>query len=185
MNNQSAPINQPLRQDRAKDDAWIRAYLQRVPFGMIATEYESQPFIKPTLFVYDAAEHAIYIHGALAGRMRTNLEFNPRVSFSIAEMGRLLPADSAKEVGVEYASVVVFGSMEVLSDADEARHGLQLLLDRYFPHLKPGTDYKPIMPRDMETTAVYRIRIDSWSGKEEHARPDYPGAFNYPATGAA
>lgn len=181
MNNQPTPINQPLRKDRAKDDAWIRAYLQRVPFGMLATEYQGQPFLKPTTFVYDEAEHAIYIHGAMVGRMRTNIELNPRVSFCIAEMGRLLPADTAMEVGVEYASAVVFGKAEVITDAEQAQHGLQLLLDRYFPHLKPGTDYREIVPEELNITSVYRIQISSWSGKEEHTRPDFPGAFRYPA----
>jgi nitroimidazol reductase NimA-like FMN-containing flavoprotein (pyridoxamine 5'-phosphate oxidase superfamily) len=185
MDKQPTPINQPLRKDRTKDDAWIRAYLQRVPFGMIATDYKGQPFLKPTLFVYDEAEHTIYIHGALVGRMRTNIEINPRVSFCIAEMGRLLPADTAMEVGVEYASVVVFGEAEVLTDANQARHGLQLLLDRYFPHLKPGIDYREIIPEELDITAVYRIKIDSWSGKEDHAKQDLPGAFSYQAPGTS
>jgi nitroimidazol reductase NimA-like FMN-containing flavoprotein (pyridoxamine 5'-phosphate oxidase superfamily) len=181
MSDQPIPINQPLRKDRAKDDTWIKAYLQRVPFGMLATEYEGQPFIKPTLFVYDGAEHAIYIHGALAGRMRTNLELNPRVSFCIAEMGRLLPADTAMEVGMEYKSVVVFGRAELLTDADQRRHGLQMLLDRFFPHLKPGIDYREILPQELDITSVYRIQIDSWSGKEDRAKDDFPGAFTYQA----
>jgi nitroimidazol reductase NimA-like FMN-containing flavoprotein (pyridoxamine 5'-phosphate oxidase superfamily) len=181
MNKPSVPINQPLRKDRAKDEAWIKSFLKKTPFGMLATEYEGQPFIKPTLFVYDEMEHAIYIHGALVGRMRTNLEKNPRVSFCVAEMGRLLPADTAMEVGMEYASVVVFGTVEVLSNSDQARHGLQLLLDRYFPHLKPGVDYREILQEELDQTSVYRLQISSWSGKEEHARQDFPGAFTFQA----
>jgi nitroimidazol reductase NimA-like FMN-containing flavoprotein (pyridoxamine 5'-phosphate oxidase superfamily) len=181
MNKQPVPINQPLRKDRAKDDTWIKAFIQRVPFGMLATEFQGQPFIKPTLFVYDEAEHAIYIHGALVGRMRTNLETNSRISFCIAEMGRLLPADTAMEVGVEYASVVAFGKAELIADTDQARRGLQLLLDRYFPHLKPGIDYREILPQELDITSVYRIKIESWSGKEDHARQDFPGAFSYQA----
>lgn len=180
MTDQPAPINQPRRLDRAKDDAWIKEYLQRAPFGMLATEYKGQPFLKPTQFVYAEVENAIYIHGALEGRMRTNIELNPRVSFCVAEMGRLLPADTAMEVGVEYASVVVFGEVEILMDADQSRHGLQLLLDRYFPHLKSGIDYREILPEELNITAVYRLKISSWSGKEEVARADFPGAFNYP-----
>ena len=175
-------IDQPLRKDRAKDEAWIKACLQRMPFGMIATENEHQPYLKPTLFVFAEAENVIYIHGALTGRMRTELENNPRVSFCVAEMGRLLPADTAMEVGVEYSSVVLFGTVELLTDAGQARHGLQLLLDRYFPHLKPGVNYREILPEELNITAVYRIKIESWSGKEDRARADYPGAFNYPAS---
>jgi nitroimidazol reductase NimA-like FMN-containing flavoprotein (pyridoxamine 5'-phosphate oxidase superfamily) len=179
MNNVPKAINQPLRMDRAKDDAWIKSLLKRVPFGMVATEFEGQTFIKPTVFVYDEQVQAIYIHGALAGRMRKNIEHNPRVSFCIAEMGRLLPADTAMEVGVEYASVVVFGTLEVLTDAGEAQYALQMLLDRFFSHLKAGVDYREILPEELDQTAVYRLKIDSWSGKEERARPDFPGAFSY------
>ncbi len=181
MNQKPVPINQPLRKDRAKDAEWIKAFLKRVPFGMIATEFEGQPFIKPSVFVYDEGTNFIYIHGALVGRMRTNLETNPRISFCIAEMGRLLPADTAMEVGVEYASVVVYGTIEVLSDSDQARFGLQLLLDRFFPDMKPGVDYREILPQELDMTSVYRIRIESWSGKEERAKENFPGAFTYQA----
>jgi nitroimidazol reductase NimA-like FMN-containing flavoprotein (pyridoxamine 5'-phosphate oxidase superfamily) len=181
MNKSSVSINQPLRKDRAKDESWIKSYLKVAPFGMLATEYEGQPFIKPTLFAYDEAEHAIYLHGALVGRMRTNVEKNPRVSFCAAEMARLLPADTAMEVGVEYASVVVFGTIEVLSDNKQARYGLQLLLDRYFPHLKSGVDYREILEEELDMTSVYRIKISSWSGKGKHAREDFPGAFTFHA----
>jgi hypothetical protein len=167
MDKQPVPINQPLRKDRAKDDAWIRSYLKRVPFGMIATEFEGQPFLKPTLFVFAEEENAIYIHGALVGRMRTNIEHNPRVSFSVAEMGRLLPADTAMEVGVEYASVVVFGKAEVIADASQAKYGLQLLLDRYFPHLKPGVDYREIIPQELDITSVWAIPDEYVTGQSD------------------
>ena len=181
MNDSPKPINQPLRADRAKGNTWIKTLLERVPFGMIATECDGQPFIKPTMFVYDENEHAIYIHGATVGSMRTNIERNPRVSFCIAEMGRLLPSETAMEVGVEYGSAVIFGSIEVLTDGGQAEHALQMLLDRFFPQLKPGVDYRRILTEEVSQTAVYRIKIDSWSGKEARAREDFPGAFNYQA----
>jgi uncharacterized protein len=181
MNKPSIVMNQPTRKNRAKDEAWIKAFLHRVPFGTLATESEGQPYIKPISFAYAETEDAIYIHGALKGRMLSNLEANPRVSFCIAEMGRLLPADTAMEVGVEYASVVVFGKAKLLTDADDAKLGLQLLLDRYFPHLKPGQDYREIQKEEADATSVYKISIESWSGKEELARPDFPGAFTFKA----
>ena len=68
--------------------------------------------------------------------------------------------------GVEYSGVVVFGRANIVTDIAEARHGMQLLLDKYFPHLQPGEDYEPAADRDLRNTAVYRIDIESWSGKE-------------------
>ena len=165
---------------RAQNDAWVREFLHKTPFGMLATEFEGQPFLKPTLFVYDEGRNAIYIHGALEGRMRNNLESNPQVCFCAAEMGRLLPADTAMEFGVEYASAVVFGTVTVCTDENEARYGLQMILDRYFPHLKPRQDYREIVPEELNITAVYRIDITSVSGKATHKSPDFPGAFTFP-----
>ncbi len=179
MNKDTIKMDQPTRKQRAKDEAWIRAFLHRVPFGSLATEQAGQPYVKPTLFVYAEPENAIYIHGALVGHMRSNLEANPRTNFCVAEMGRLLPADTAFDMGVEYASVVVSGRAELVEDSDQARHGLQLLLDRYFPHLKSGVDYREILPHELDQTSVYRIQIESWSGKEDRARPDFPGAFTF------
>ena len=85
------------------------------------------------------------------------------------------------EVGVEYASAVVFGTMEVVTDYEQAKRGLQLMLDRYFRHLKPGVDYREIIPAEADATAVYRIRIESWSGKETWKNDDFPGAFTFTA----
>jgi nitroimidazol reductase NimA-like FMN-containing flavoprotein (pyridoxamine 5'-phosphate oxidase superfamily) len=162
------------------DDAWIAAFLQRAPFGILATEWQGQTFQKPTLFVYAPAEHAIYFHGALEGRLPQNLQANPRASFCAAEIGRLLPAGAAMEFGVEYASVVAFGTVSVLNDPAEAERALQLLLDRYFPHMKPGEDYQPIIPEELNITAVYRLDVESWSGKEDASPADFPGAFQFP-----
>jgi nitroimidazol reductase NimA-like FMN-containing flavoprotein (pyridoxamine 5'-phosphate oxidase superfamily) len=94
-------------------------------------------------------------------------------------MGRLLPASEALEFSVEYASVVVFGRAGIVEDFEEARIALQLLLDKYAPHLKPGQDYRPPIDEEIKRTSVFRIRIDSWSGKKKEVAPDFPGAYHY------
>jgi len=176
---EKTPINQPLRKNRARGDAWIKSFLHRGAYGMLATEHEGQPFIKPVNYAYAEGENAIYFHGALKGRMRVNIEHNPRVSFCVAEMGRLLPAETARGVGVEYASVVVFGRVELTSDPEQTQHGLQLLLDRYFPHMKAGIDYREITVQDLKDTAVYRLAIEALSGKATQVKRDFPGAFDF------
>ena len=94
-------------------------------------------------------------------------------------MGRLLPADEALEMSVEFNSVVVFGKAQVVKEPEEARRILQMLLDKYFSHLRPGQDYRPIQPQELKRTAVYRIQIEAWTGKRKQVEADFPGAFYY------
>jgi nitroimidazol reductase NimA-like FMN-containing flavoprotein (pyridoxamine 5'-phosphate oxidase superfamily) len=74
---------------------------------------------------------------------------------------------------------MAFGTAVYVTDPVEAEHGLQLLLDKYAPHLQPERDYRPIMPEELKRTAVYRINIESWSGKQKKASDDFPGAYFY------
>jgi uncharacterized protein len=174
------PRAEVRRTDRAvADEEWIRGVLRRAPMGTLATARDGQPFINMNLFVYDESTHVIYLHTARAGRTPANVEAEGRVCFGVAEMGRLLPAPTALHFSVEYAGVVVFGRARVVEEETEAARALQLLLDKYAPHLRPGQDYRPIQPEELAVTAVYRIEIDEWSGKQKVAPADHPGAFWY------
>jgi nitroimidazol reductase NimA-like FMN-containing flavoprotein (pyridoxamine 5'-phosphate oxidase superfamily) len=171
------------RQDRAVEDAaWIRAFLRRAPVGTLATAHDGQPFIHINLFVYDETAHCVYLHTARTGRTPGNLAANSAVCFSVMEMGRLLPADVALEFSVEYASVIVFGRAALVEEEDEAARALQLLLDKYAPHLRPGQDYRPPIDSEIKRTAVFRIAIEAWSGKKKEAAADFPGAYWYAET---
>jgi len=174
------PFTQVRRNDRQiTDESWIKAFLHRAAFGTLATSVEDQPFINTNLFVYDESAQAIYLHGAKTGRTPTNLATNNRVCFNVSEMGRLLPATKAFDFSVEYNGVVIFGTTTLVEDTVEMEHGLQLLLDKYFPHLQPGPDYRPITPEELNRTAVFRLDIEQWSGKQKKADADFPGAFYY------
>ncbi len=155
------------RKDKAVEDpAWIREMLHKSAYGVLATSQDEQPYARPSLFVFNEQAHCIYVHGARQGRTPDSIAVNPRVCFCVSEMGRLLPANTALEFGVEYVSVVVFGKA-LLVEEEEARQALQQLLDKYFPHLRPGEHYRPITPEELHRTAVYRIEIEAWSGKKD------------------
>lgn len=172
------PYNQVRRADRAVDDeAWIKGFLARATFGTLATVHEGQPFITPLLFVYDEAAHAIYAHTANVGRTRANVDAEARACFNASWMGRLLPADEALEFSNEYDSLTAFGRLSVITDPEAQRAALQLLLDKYAPHLRPGRDYRPITDGELARTSVYRFQIDSWSGKRKVVEGEFPGAY--------
>jgi hypothetical protein len=96
-------------------DREIEAMLYKAQAGFIATSVNDQPYINPNLFWFDAANCRIYFHAATEGRTLSNVERNSQVCFTVAEMGKLLPADTASEFDTEYASVIVFGEARVES----------------------------------------------------------------------
>lgn len=156
------------RSDRAMSDpAEIEALLHRAPFGFTATSIDDQPFLHSGLFWYDSSSRRIYFHTARLGRTRDNVLGNPRVCFAVAEIGRLFPAKTAMEFSNEYAGVCVFGRARLVDDEGEKRRGLQGLLDKYFPQLRPGVDYREITEEEMALTSVFAIEVDGWSGKRK------------------
>ena len=177
----SDPRSAIRRRDRGKDDEWAAAFLKRAPYGFLATVGNGgQPYLNSNLFVFDdsGGGRRIYLHTHRTGRTRANLETAEKVAFSAVAMGRLLPAPEALEFSVEYAGVVAFGTGRVIEDREEARAALQMLLDKYAPHLKPGEHYRPTTDDELKRTAVYRIDVETWSGKQKEVEAEFPGAFS-------
>ena len=152
-----------------QNDEWIRAFLKQAKIGHIATSVDHQPFINPTTFWYDEANHQIVFHSNVAGRVRSNIEENPKVSLEASELGKFLPSNVALEFSLQYRSVVVFGSAILVDDPSEARRQLYGLIGKYFPTMAAGREYREITDKELRATSIYAIQIESWSGKENWA----------------
>lgn len=162
------------------DPDWIKGVLRRGAFGTLATVSGHQPFLNTQNYVYDETANAIYLHRARVGRTSANLAENPHVCYSVSEMGSLYTGASFNDFGVEYRSVVVFGKAVLVEDQAEARHALQILLDKYAPHLKAGIDYVTFTPQEAEAPAVYKIIIERWSGKKNDLPDDERPTHDFP-----
>ena len=150
----------------------------------MAAVLDGRPFCLPRIYAYDQEREAVYIHGAFGGEMGKVLglgtsEGGVPVALTVFEMGRFLPADEALEFGVEYASVVVSGSASEVDGSEESEHGLNLLIEKYAPHLESGRDYRSVAPEEVARTSVIRIDIEVWSGKEKVEKDDFPGAYRF------
>ncbi len=163
------PANRQRRPQHAREDDWARAFLRRAPIARIATVWGDQPFINPTTFWYDEARHQLIFHSNVTGRIRANSEHHSRVCFEASEFGQWLPSNVALEFSVQYASVIVYGTLQVVEDFDEKRRLLSGLIAKYFPDLTPGREYRPITEGELRQTSVYAIAIETWSGKENWA----------------
>jgi nitroimidazol reductase NimA-like FMN-containing flavoprotein (pyridoxamine 5'-phosphate oxidase superfamily) len=128
--------------------------------------WDDQPFVTPTTFWYDEVNRRIVFHSNLVGRVRANLERNPKVCLEASEIGRLLPSNVALEFSLQYRNVMVFGTVRILESDEEKRGALTGLLEKYFPKMQAGREYRPSTDKELKRTSVYELKIESWSGKE-------------------
>ena len=163
--NQSLTAYQRLPEYK-RDDDWIRAFLRAALVGHIASSLNGQPFLNPSTFWFDEENHQIVFHSNVTGRVRSNIESNPKVCFEASELGKLLPSNVALEFSLQYRSVIVFGTARLVTDPVEARRVLYGLIQKYFPKMQAGKEYREITGRELKRTSVYAIKIEEWSGKE-------------------
>jgi uncharacterized protein len=164
-----SPIAFQRRPHLTRGDDWIRAFLKEAKIGHIASSIDGRPFINPTMFWYDEEHHQIVFHSNIAGRIRSNIESNPKVSLEASELGRFLPANVALEFSLQFRSVVVYGTARIVNDPMEARRLLYGLIGKYFPKMTAGKEYREITDKELRSTSIYTIKIESWSGKENWA----------------
>jgi nitroimidazol reductase NimA-like FMN-containing flavoprotein (pyridoxamine 5'-phosphate oxidase superfamily) len=173
------PVTEVRRKDRAFAEAeWIGWLLATAAVGQFAIAWEGQPLIHSSLFWYDGA--GIYWHTAAAGKLSAVLDRGAqRACFTVAELGRILPAATPFAFSAEYASVVCYGTARIVRDGAEKRRALEGIMAKYAPQLAPGVDYAPMPDRDIAVPNVYRLAIDARIGKHNVKPPDQPG-FAYP-----
>ena len=149
-----------------RGDAWIRAFLREAKVGHIASVQDGQPFLNPSTFWFDEANHQIVFHSNVTGRIRSNIEQDLRVCFEAFELGKMLPANVALEFSLQFRSVIVFGTARLIDDPNEARRVMYGLIHKYFPAMTAGQEFREITDKELKRTSIYAIQIEEWSGKE-------------------
>jgi nitroimidazol reductase NimA-like FMN-containing flavoprotein (pyridoxamine 5'-phosphate oxidase superfamily) len=162
----SSPADRQRRPEYARDEAWIRSLLRRARIAHVGTVADGQPFVTPTNYFYDEDGGRIIFHSNVAGRLRSNLEANPRAALEVCEVGRVLPSNAALEFSVQYRSVMVFGTVGILTDPAEQAEVLHRLIGKYFEGMHAGQEYRAVTTKELKRTTVYALKIEAWSGKE-------------------
>lgn len=122
---------------------------------------EGQPFVIPT--AYGRLENRLFIHGSPASRMLTSLQQGIDMCVTVTLLDGLVLARSAMHHSMNYRSVVLFGTAELVSDREEKMQALYAFTE----HVMPGRWAETRAPNEQElqATTVLALPIDEASAK--------------------
>ncbi len=137
----------------------IVGILKRADTLRLALNGKPYPYAVPLSYGYEAADGRItlYVHGAREGLKHDLIKADPHVCAEVDILHRYATVGE-RMVTAEYESVIGFGTAELVTGAEAAK-GLDLLLTHC------GYDGFEYGKEALEVTAVYRIRLESFTGK--------------------
>lgn len=152
----------PKRADREITDIQeIESILSNGKYAVIAMANDNEPYIVSISYGYDKENQRLYFHCAMEGEKLEFIRKNENVCATIIEDGGYVK-DNCEHL---FSSLIIRGKMTIVTDLDEKKHGLDVLLH----HLEDDPD--PIKARNIKNDSSYdkvvilRLKMDSIVGK--------------------
>ncbi len=114
--------NRPNRE--ILDSDTLDSILYNGKFASIAMCRNNEPYIVSLSYGYDKTKHALYFHCASEGLKLDFLRANNHVCATIIEDGGYIK----DECGHAFRSLVFWGNMDIVSQIEEQRYGMQIIL---------------------------------------------------------
>jgi len=141
----------------------MTAVLDRCLIARLGLACEDGPYVVPVNFAYTVRDGAItiYAHGAPQGRKIDAIAADPRCCVEVDHLIGMVDAGTgACGLSSYYESVIGWGAARVVTDADEAKQALRLLVARQAPEL---VDTVPTPPPDR--VVVIAVDLHTVTGK--------------------
>ncbi|MCL2783364.1 MAG: pyridoxamine 5'-phosphate oxidase family protein [Propionibacteriaceae bacterium] len=141
----------------------ITAVLEHCQIARLGLVGEKGPYVVPVNFAYAVRDDniTIYAHGAPSGRKLAMINADPRCCVEVDHMIGLATGETGQPCGhsTYYESVIGTGFARIVTDPNEVRHALQLLVARHMPD---DVDAVPALPKNVVVVAV---DLDTVTGK--------------------
>ena len=151
------------RKDReVTDPGQIRGILDSCKTCHLAMVDNGQPYVVPLSYAYTLSGGVLtlFFHSAWEGRKISVLHENNAVCFEMSAEGEPIHYATAPcESGSYYASVIGFGSAEFVSDVDEKRSALSLLMKH-----QADLDVE-FTQAQAESVCVFKVSSTDFTGK--------------------
>lgn len=149
-----------IRRAQRLDEQSCRGILEKCTSGVLALSgTDGYPYALP--LSYAPCGDAIYFHCAVKGYKLDCIRGDARVSFCVVERDEVAP----ERFTTVYRSVIVYGRMSIVTDADEIRRAAVLLAERYCP-LETEESIDAAIESAWSRLAVLRLDIEHITGKQ-------------------
>jgi nitroimidazol reductase NimA-like FMN-containing flavoprotein (pyridoxamine 5'-phosphate oxidase superfamily) len=157
--------------DRGSHDlAEARAVLAEALIGHIGTvDATGAPIVLPVAVALDPDADRVLFHGSTGAGMFRRLAAGAPACLTVTHLDGLVIARSAFESSMNYRSVVVMGTCEVL-DGEQKDAALRVITD----HLTPGRweAARPMRPSEVAATMVLALPLAEFSVKSRAGGPN-------------
>jgi uncharacterized protein len=138
---------------------------------------DGQPFVIPT--AYGRVEDKLYIHGSPASRMLRSLQSGLQVCITVTLLDGLVLARSAFHHSMNYRSVVIFGTAEIVEDSQQKLVALKAFTEHIVP--QRWDEVRSPNPQEIQGTLVLALPINEASAKIRTGAPaDDKEDYNLP-----
>lgn len=149
------------RKDRERDEIFAWEVLKKAPYATLSmSDEQGQPYAVPLCQAVDPDYRRIYVHCAGAGRKWELLREGREVCLTAVSHATAVP----NSFTMAYASAVVRGRAEVVTEDGEKTRALLLLCESFDP--KGMARFASYMDKMGAITQMIRITPYELSGKE-------------------
>lgn len=172
------------KDQQVTDPRLINELLATATVCRLALVDAGEPYIVPVN--YGFREGALYIHSAPVGRKIEALRRHPRVCFEIESPVTITRHAEPCHWGAKARSLIGYGHVQMITDDEEKRRGLDAIMAHY-----GKSDANHYDPKELAAVVILRIQIESLTCKQlghwEDAVPPAPpdARYGHPANAPA
>ena len=150
------------REREVTDPAQIIEILDKSMIVHVGMVDGDEPYVVPMNYGYtmEDGKLTVYLHGALWGRKLDIIRVNPKVFFSLECDVVPFDGDIACRYGTTYASVMGSGIAEIVTDVEEKKKGLSVLMKT-----QTGKDFT-FEDKMVSIVSVIKIDVAEYTAKE-------------------
>ncbi len=126
------------------------------------SDLNGQPYALALNFGYKpGSAPTLYFHCARQGKKLDLIRANPKAAFIIDRELGLITGPMACDWGMNYESIMGTGNMTIVSDPEERKRGLDLIMAHH------GNSSPAYSPQSLEDTLVLKLTIKEMTGKRK------------------